>query len=269
MAFISCSDDDEPKRGDGVFTVNYTMVNHMYDTNNGQPLGFATTRNKLTFDTVNHKGSLEFNYNDGHGDKILKISDITGTSKRPGFYLLSSPSNNAFSGYVNINEDTEMRYFYTTADGIRIISTMPEVFFLKTDNTVTYDDTTKATKMENVMYQFTINPANQSAIVQVMDIVHAKDRKYFYNITAASAPITATADGFTINATNLKTDALYSLHYTDSLGSTKSHTDKYPFKTFNATIDLVNDRLDANFMMGGSATVVASGKTYPDYGTTH
>ena len=51
----------------------------------------------------------------------------------------------------------------------------------------------------------------------------------------------------------------------DSTGSVISQTDKYPFKTFNATVDLVNDRLDATYMMGGSATVVATGKTYPDY----
>ena len=32
MLAVSCGSDDEPKRGDGVFTVNALMVNHMDNT---------------------------------------------------------------------------------------------------------------------------------------------------------------------------------------------------------------------------------------------
>ena len=53
----------------------------------------------------------------------------------------------------------------------------------------------------------------------------------------------------------------------DSLGSKEAVTDKYPFKTFSANVDLLNDTLNATFMMGASATVVATGRTYPDYTT--
>ena len=59
--------------------------------------------------------------------------------------------------------------------------------------------------------------------------------------------------------------ALYFTAAVDSTGSVVSQTDKYPFKTFNATIDLAGDHIDADYMIGPSATVVASGKTYPDY----
>ena len=264
MGAISCSDDDEPKRGDGVFTVNTSMVNHMYNTGSGAVMGFSSTHNKLTLDTVKHKASLELNYNDGQGDKILKLDDLTATPKRLGFYELRSASNSSFKGYVDFNE-AAMRYDYMTPDGIRVISMTSEVFFLKTTTTVTYDDTTKSNTDEFSMYQFNLMPETSTATVQAMQIVHAKDRRYFNSITASSVPITATADGFTINATNLNTIAYYVLHYTDSLGSTISMTDKYPFKTFNATVDLANDHMDANFMIGSSATVTATGKTYPDY----
>ena len=118
--------------------------------------------------------------------------------------------------------------------------------------------------MENVMYQFDIAPASNSAIIKVMGIVHAKDVKYFNSITATNVPITVTPNGYTINGENLKTSAYYRT-YVDSTGSVVSQTDKYPFKTFNATIDLANDHLDANYMIGASATVAASGRTYPDY----
>ena len=78
MAAVSCgSDNDEPWRGDGVFTVNTPMINHISD--NGQALGISSTHNKLTIDTVNHKASIELNYNTGQGDKTLKIDDLKAT----------------------------------------------------------------------------------------------------------------------------------------------------------------------------------------------
>ncbi len=263
MGAISCSNDDEPKRGDGVFTVNTPMVNHMVQTGSDAVIGISSTHNKLVIDTVKHKATLELNYNDGQGDKQLKLEDITATPKRLGFYVLTSASLGSFSGYVDFNEGS-MRYRYTTTGGIRVISVTPEGFFLKTQNTITYDDTTKATTMENVMYQFDIAPATQTAIIKVMSIVHAKDVKYFNSITANNVPFTVTPNGFTISGENLKTNAYYRT-YVDSTGSVVSQTDKYPFKTFNATIDLAGDHIDANYMIGPSATVVASGKTYPDY----
>lgn len=268
-AIVSCSSDDEPsKRGDGVFTVNTTMINHMSNPQSDQGLGASTTHNKLTIDTVNHKASLELSYNDGNGDKTLKLSDLVAKPKRLGFYELSSPSYSSFSGYVDFNEGS-MRYRYNTEGGMRVISVTPEVFFLKTANTVTYDDTTKETKMENVMYQFEMAPASNTAIVKVMGIVHAKDMRYFNSITAAGVPYTVTTNGFAIDAENLKTNAIYIAHVdsTGHMDGPVSSTDKYPFKKFKATIDLAGDHLDANYMMGGSATVTATGKTYPDYTT--
>ena len=240
MGAISCSDDDEPKRGDGVFTVNTAMVNHMVQTGSDAVIGISSTHNKLVIDTVKHKASLELNYNDsthnklvidtvkhkaslelnyndGQGDKQLKLDDLTATPKRLGFYVLTSASYGSFSGYVDFNEGS-MRYSYTTTGGIRVISTTPEVFFLKTENTITYDDTTKSNTMENVMYQFDIAPASNSAIVKVMGIVHAKDVKYFNSITATNVPITVTPNGYTISGENLKTSAYYRT-YVDSTGS--------------------------------------------------
>lgn len=257
-AIASCS-DDEPKRGNGVFTVNTPMINHIVNTADGQVVGIASTHNKLTFDTVNHKGSLELNYNDG-SNKTIKLDDLTGWAKRPGFYELSSPSYSQFSGYVDLNQSS-IRYVYTTNDGYRIISTISEIFFLKSENTVVYNDSTPNSSAVNVMYQFDIAPANMTATVTVMDIVHVKDLKHFKNIIANNVPITVTANGYAIQAQNLRTDAVY-FSTLDSLGHNEKHTDKYPFKTFNATIDLVNDHLDANYMIGNDATVTASGTTY-------
>lgn len=264
LGAISCSDDDEPKRGNGKFTVNTTMFNHMYNTTSGVVMGMTTTRNKLTLDTVSHKASLELNYNDGNGNQVFKIDDIAVTTKRLGFFELRSPSISSFNGYVDINQGA-MRYDYTTPGGIRVISMTPEVFFLKTKTTLTYDDTTKSNTVDNAMYQFNVMPEAGTASIIVMQVVHAKDRKYFNSITAASVPYSVTPDGFTINASNLNTNAYYVLHYTDSLGTTISTTNKYPFKTFNATVNLVDDQFEANYMIGSSATATATGKAYPDY----
>jgi hypothetical protein len=259
---VSCS-DDEPNRDGRVFTVNTPMVNHMVDISTGNVLGMRATHNKLTLDTANRKATLELNY--GDGNQAIKLSDLTATPSRLGFYILQSPSNSQFSGYVDFN-DQSMRYTYVTGDGVRVISTISDVFFLKTQNTITYDDTTKTTEMENVMYQFTLNPSQQTAIIKVMDIEHAKDLKRFVNITASNVPVTITPNGYAISGENINTTANYIAHM-DSTGTSQGTktTDKYPFKNFNANIDLVNDHLDITFKMGESATVVASGKTYPDY----
>lgn len=266
-AFVSCSGDDEPgngpnMRGDGVFTVNTPMVNHMYNTKTDQVIGLDNTRNKLTIDTVHHLATLELSYNDGSSHTVT-YKDLTATAKRLGFYELRSPSDASFGGYVDFNEGS-MRYHYTTAGGIRVISTIAEVFFLKTNNTIEYLDTTKATLMENVMYQFDVNPSTLTALVKVMGIVHAKDRRYFNTITGFSVPVTLTNTGYLIAGQNIQTSATY-LAVTDSLGSRVKTTTDYPFKTFKATVDLVNDYLDTRFMLGDSAVVTANGKTYPDY----
>jgi hypothetical protein len=268
MGAISCSDNgnDEPKRGDGVVSVNTPMINHIVNQNNGEVLGMSATRNKLTLDTTKRQASVELTYNDGNGDKTISISNITATPVRHGFYALTATQSNQvkdFSGYVDFNESS-IRYSYTTNDGLRVISTIDEVFFLKTNNTISYLDTTKATKMENVMYQFTLEPSRGTATVKVMGITHAKDNKYFINITALNVPVNVTRDGYTFAGENLKTSAVY-ITATDSLGSRTSSTDKYPFKTFNAMTDLENDSIIANFMIGDSATVVAAGRTYPNY----
>ena len=265
-AAVSCGSEDvpdAPQRGDGVFVVNTPMINHIVNISNGQVLGVASTHNKLTIDTVNHMAWLELHYLDGNTEKTVKLDGAKAKPKRLGFYELESSSDANFSGYVDFNEGV-MRYRYITGNGLRVISIMPEVFFLKTESTITYDDTTASNKTENTMYQFTINPSQQTATVKVMDIVHAKDLKRFINITANGVPYTATTNGFTINAENLKTNAQY-MAYVDSTGSSVATTDKYPFRTFNATIDLANDHLDAHYMIGNSATVTATGRTYPDY----
>ena len=266
LGAFSCSNDDEPKHGDGVFTVNTPMVNHIVNTSNGQVMGMSATHNKLTLDTIKHQATLELTYNDGNGDKTIKLSGITATPKRLGFYNLTASDNEEvknFSGYVDFNESS-IRYAYTTANGLRVISTISEVFFLKTTNTISYDDTTETTVMDNTMYQFTLEPASNSATVKVMGIVHAKDVKYFINITALNVPVNVTQNGYSFAGDNLNTNAVY-ISATDSLGSRTSTTDKYPFKTFNTVVDLENDSIVANFMMGSSATVFATGRTYPNY----
>lgn len=263
---VSCGDDDEPKRGDGKFTVNTAMINHMVNTSNGQVLGLTSTHNKLTFDTVSRIASLELHYLDGTTEKTLKLDNIKANRKREGFYELSVSDLN-FNGYIDLKQ-LLMRYVYRTSEGILVTSTMPEIPFLKTESIITYDDTTKSNKSESTMYQFTIKPESQTVTIEVMDIVHAKDLKQFNNITANSVPLTVTPNGFTIAANNLPTTAHY-VSYDYNTGSSDATTDKYPFKVFNATISLsayqLEDRLEADYMIGSSATVAATGRTYPDF----
>ena len=266
LGAISCS-DDEPKRGDGIYKVNTPMVNHIVNLNNGNVLGMSATHNRLTIDTAKHRATIELNYNDGSGDKTVKLDGITATPTRLGFYTLKANDNSQlkdFSGYVDFNESS-IRYSYTTNDGYRVISTIADVFFLRTWNTISYLDTTKTTEMENVMYQFTLTPGKTTAITKVMAIVHAKDMRFFNNMTANNMPVTVTRNGYTFSGQNIATTTTFR-NWTDSVGvPTTKTTDKYPFKTFNAVVDLENDSIIANFMMGDSAIVVAKGCTYPNY----
>ena len=259
---VSCGDDDEPKRGNGVFIVNTPMINHM--VHNGEVVGVTSTYNKLTFDTVRHTASLELHYLDGSIEQTLKLDSVSVEPKRLGFYELKYLRRMVFRGYVDIFEGC-MRYTYNTPEGYLVTSTMPELFFRNTESYLTYPDTTPSNKTENTMYQFTIDPTSQTAIVKVTDIVHAKDMKRFTLITAYSVPFTVTNEGFTLAAKNLTTNAHY-VSMLDSLGSNDKQTNAYPFKTFNATIRLntsqFQDHMDANFMIGDNATVTATGTTY-------
>ena len=256
----SCNNDDEPKRGNRVITVNYPMFNHITTDGGNTVVGISSTQNKLVLDTMSRKATLELNYNGGQ----LILDDViaTNTPTDPKFYELTSPSYRSFKGYADFNQ-LSFRYSYTTTGGMHVISMTPEVFFLKTNTTVTYDDATPASTSEIVKYHFDISPANNTATIKVTEFLHEKDLKNFDIISAANVPITITPNGFTISGTNLPTKATY-IAYDYETGSSRKDTDQYPFKTFNATIDLVNGTLDANFMVGSSATVKATGRTYKD-----
>lgn len=263
MGTISCGDDDDVRPVRTETTVTYPMFNHITSGNN--IIGITLTQNKLVFDTAKHTGTLELNYNDGT-ERTVSLKDISAKPKRLGFYeLTASPTAQitGFKGYADFNE-LAFRYDYTTAEGIRVISMTPEVFFLSTSTSVTYDDNTKPSKSDITNYQFDISPATMTATITVKQIVHEKDLKNFNYIKAENVPIVLTANGFSINGTNIKTTAEYiSFDYTT--GSNAKTTNDYPFKTFNANIDLVNDKLDADFMLGGSATVTATGTAYSNY----
>ena len=256
----SCNNDDEPKRGTGVATVTYPMFNHITTDGGNTVVGIFSTQNKLVLDTATRKATLELNYSDSQGSKQLTLDDVVGTPTRPKFYELTSPSYRSFKGYADFNQ-LSFRYSYTTTGGLHVISMTPEVFFLKTNTKVTYDDATAATTDEISNYHFIINADGKTATVEVTQILHAKDLKFFNSITATNVPITVTPTGFTISGTNLPTKGLY-IRYDFETGSNQKETSEYPFKTFNATVDLVNGTMTANFMMGESATVTATGSTY-------
>ena len=265
---VSCGSDDEPKPRNSVTSVNPLMINHMVNTNNGQVLGVTSVQNKLTMDTAKHTASLELHYLDGTAEKTLTLENVTAKPKRMLFYELEGTNDVNLSGYVDFNEGPSLRFVYRTPEGILVTSTMPEIFFSDTKSTIVYNDATPTSVSLTTYYQFTINPATQTAIVQVEDITHDKDLKRFINITAQTVPYTVTQDGFVIAGENLKTNATYdSFDY--NTGSNTTTTDKYPFKTFNATITLNNnqlqDHLDATYMIGSNATVTATGRTYPNY----
>lgn len=260
---VSCSGDDEPKkRGNGVFTVNPIMINHMVNTVTGEVIGISNTRNKLTVDTGKHIATLIVNYNDGT-EHTVTFDDLTATPKKLLFYELRSPSDPTFRGYADVNEGS-YRFCYNTPNGIRVISTIDKVFYACTQTTIEYSDSTETTKMDNVRYQFEVDPASLTAVVKVMDIQHAKDVKYFEDITAMSVPVTVTNTGYVLSGQNLKTTAHLATTL-DSTGYVHPTTTDYPFKIFNATVDLWNDHMDAHFMMGDDATVTAMGKTYADF----
>lgn len=259
---VSCGNDDPSNRSYGERTVSWPMVNHMYNTVSGEVIGMGNARNKLVIDIDNGTASVELTYNDGT-EHVLTLTDLTATAKRLLFYELRSPSDASFYGYVDFSEGS-VRYRYTTADGVRVISMTEEVFFFKTHNSIEYSDSTPVTVMENVGYQFDVDPASLTAVVKVSDINHAKDLKFFSSITGMNVPFTLTSTGFVVAGQNIKTVAYYD-GAMDTTGNIHYTTTDYPFMTFNATVDLLNDHLDAHFMMGDDATVTATGKTYPDY----
>ena len=247
----------------GVFTVNIPMVNHMYSTVTNQVVGVTNTSNKLVLDTIHHTAQLELVYNDGV-EHTVSYRNLTAHASRTGFFELASPSDPNFNGYVDFNE-VSFRYIYMTADGLRIISTSSDVFFLNTENTIEYDDTTETTRMENVIYQFNLNADERTATVMVMGIVHAKDMRYLIRVAAPNVPFTLTPNGYSFTGENIATTTMYRTADAPNIIKT---TSEYPFETLNVNVDLMGDQIVANYMLGSHATVNATGKTYPDFGST-
>jgi len=267
MGMVACGDEDTPgKGGSSERTVNTTMLNHVVNNATGEVL-VATTTNKLTFDTAAHTASLELNYSDGSTVHTISAPNLTANPSRLGFYKLSMPSQNSqltdLSGYIDFNESA-MRYAYTTSSGYRVISTLKEVYYLSTNTVLTYSDSTASTTSEGTMYQFTINPTTMTATVQVMMILDAQDHKYFESITGRDVPVTATATGYTVHGTNIETTAIYRA-YDSSTGSSTKTSNKYPFTTFDATLNLETETLEASYVLAGKVTAKASGQTYSKY----
>lgn len=243
---------------DGMTTIKSSMVNHMYNTTTNQVIGITNTRNTLFIDTIRHSAQVELVYNNG-GEQTVSYMDLTTRTPRYGFYELASLSDPLFNGYVDFNEGS-IRYTYMTADSLRVISTFPEVFFLNTDNTIAYDDST-VTAQENVMYQFILNADDMTATVIVMDIVHAKDKRHLLRVAATDVPFTVTSNGYSFSGEDVATTSRYISADEPTIVKT---TNEYPFVKLDIDVDLVSDRIVANFMLGQHTTVTTIGKTYPD-----
>jgi len=257
LSVTSCSNDDSPsKGGSSKRTVTTQMINHVVNNATGEVLAPAATQNKLTIDTSAHVASLELNYSIGSTSMTATADNLTAAYSRLGFYKLALNGSNsqvtALDGYVDFNEGS-MKYAYTTSNGYRVISTLPEVFYLSTSTAMTYSDTTLCDTVTDAIYQFTIYPATMTATVQVMMLLHTSDLKYFENITGKNVPVTVTANGYVISGTNIATTAVYR-GYDSSTGSETKTTTVYPFGSFTATLNLETDKFTADYTLNHTST---------------
>jgi len=265
LGLAACGDDDPINKGGSKRTVSTPMVNHVVNTGTGE-VTVASTTNTLTIDTAAHTASLELKFAGSNGDQTVSIGDLSATPSRLGFYKLSMNGSNSqasnVSGYVDFNE-AAMKYAYTATSGYRVVSTLSEIFYLSTNTSLSYNDTTTSTDT-GAYYQFTLYPSTMTAKVQIMALLHTGDGKYFNSITGYNVPVVATATGYTISGNDIATVGIYR-GYDEDTGTETKTTDKYPFTTFTANLDLESDTFTASYVLAGKTKATASGQTYNKY----
>ena len=266
---LTACGNDEPGGGGGKRTMQPTMLNHVVDINTHQ-----VTMEAAPYTLVLSDGYTHVDVTVQMGTQRSTVAGCNVSKTSDGFFSFGPQSDGnltALNGYIDFNEGN-FKCQYTLDNRYRVIATLPEVFFLSTTTTLSYEDGTSSSDA-STMYQFTINPATRTATIYVMSMLHAQEERFFESIVAHNAQVTATPDGYHITVADADCGASFR-RYDSATGSGTTATNEYKFTDFVADVNLEQETMTVSFdlkKMKRSATpqevlatthITATGSTY-------
>lgn len=238
----ACGDDDDNPINRGERTITVDVVDHVV-----APDGkVAMQANQLayTFNLTDLTGGVKLTPTLGGTQQTFNVSGLKLTSVGTNQYRLSANNMGGLTsmvGYLNFNE-VSVRFTYE-ANGYKVVSTIPEVFSLKTRTEVAYD-TIPAQTSDDVIYQFDLDPEHMSAEVEIKAFPDLERKRMLAIESLTDADVTTTKDGYDITATQLKTTATYPVN-----GGT-AKTDSYVITDLKAHLDLYENTLTLTCGLG-------------------
>lgn len=280
LSFSSCNKEDDPDWKKRDVTMKVTTLNHMWNTSTDLLVSLNETENTVVFHRADETADLKLF---AHASQATPY-EIKGlklvADKESGRYTCHAATTtdidvSDLSLTVDFNEQS-VEVHYTVGKDLRVMSTMPQVFFLGNEMKQVFPKTAPLTDNRSII-QFDIDrfKDNYTATMHLAPIVNIELATWFDNLIVRDIPVTVTRDGFIMEAPAPETVSVY--RRIDSSAGTETTTDardshgyqRFPVTDLKVTVNLANGTHETSFKMGREDestqwSLSVKGKKYAD-----
>lgn len=276
LALGACGDDNNGWQDRDV-KFNVRLLNHVYDQSVDMVHPLTTSLNGLVFHRADNTADITL----VPGDVLPGVSfelkgvllAIDGESGRYVYKSVETPNPRItnMSYTVDFNEQAIAAH-YTIDGNIRVVSKLPQVFYLLNRSVLSYNDDSESVDNASI-YQFDIDVKSMTATMHISPLTNTKNVLLFENIIVRGIPVKVTSVGLELEAEHPETVSVYNRidHETGSLSTTDAADDrgyqKFPITNLKAELTLDMDSHETSFDMGRDDegtkwNVEAMGSTY-------
>ncbi len=280
LSFSSCNSEDDPDWKKRDVTMTVTTLSHMWNTSTDLLVSLNETENTVVFHRADETADLKLYAHAAQATpyevKGLKLV----ADKEDGRYTCHAATTTDndvtdLSLTLDFNEQS-VEVHYTVGKDLRVMSIMPEVFFLGNEMKQVFPKTAPLTDNRSII-QFDLNRFKDqiTATMHLAPIVNIELETWFDNLIVRDIPVTVTRDGFIMEAPAPETVSVYR-RYDSSTGSATT-TDardskgyqRFPVTDLKVTINLAKGTHETMFNMGrddeGTKWAInVKGKRYAD-----
>lgn len=278
FSLASCGGEDDPSWQKRDVTFKTNLLNHVYDSSTDKVYELTTAMNTLVFHRKDNTADVTLVPGEAAFPGLtfqltgikLELDSESGRYTYKGTTTPNSRITN-FSFIVDFNEQS-MEAHYTVDGKVRVVSQLPQVFFLANASTLTYRDGKESVDKASV-YQFDIDTESMTATMHIGPLTNTNLVILFETIIARSIPVTVTKDGIVLESAAPVTVSQYGRY--DSSAGTLTTVDaaddkgyqKFPIVNLKATLMLDANTHETSFKMGRDDEstkwgVKATGQTY-------
>lgn len=280
LSFSSCNKDDDPDWKKRDITMKVTNLNHMWSTATDLCVSVNETENTLVFHRADETADLKLY---AHSSQTTPF-EINGlklvADKESGRYTCHAATTSDrdvtdLSLTVDFNEQC-FEVHYTVGNDIRVMSGMPQLFFLGNEMKQVFPKGTPLTDNRSIIqFDMDMSKLNMTATMHLAPIVNTDLVMWFDNLIVRDIPVTVTRDGFTLEAPAPETVSVY--RRIDSSAGTETTTDardskgyqRFPVTDLKVTINMATGTHETSFKMGRADestlwSISVKGKKYAD-----